>query len=47
MLELQREASRMPQLYNQDYQMYNSRYIRPQSSPFSSPLLNPPENQTI
>lgn len=37
----------MPQQFNKDYQMYNSLYIRPQSSPFSKPLLNPHENQTI
>ena len=37
----------MPQQFNKDYQMYNSLYIRPQSSPFSKPLLNPYENQTI
>ena len=47
MFEFQRGAPSMPQKYNQDYQIYNSPYIRPQPSPFSNPPLTPPTNEII
>ena len=47
MLEFKRGAPSMPRKYNQDYQMYNSPYTRPQPSPFSNPPSTPPTNEII
>ena len=45
MLVFQRGATSMSQQYNQDYQMYDSPYIRPEPSPLSNLLLTTPTKQ--